>query len=82
LADGQLDGTDHILEYGDASTATFKNLVTKDGTTQSAVNSSIVIDTNFTHYKMELTSSTATMWLGGILEATKTNHLPTKKIGT
>ena len=78
-------GLCNLVSYGstssqvyasDNSNNTYKNLVTGSGSSASSTLSDVAIDTNFTGYKIEL-STDAKLTINGVLKVTHTTTLPT-----
>ena len=81
-------GLCNLVSYGstasqvyasDNSNNTYKNLVTGSGSSASSTLSDVAIDTNFTGYKIEL-STDAKMTINGVLKVTHTTTLPTARL--
>jgi hypothetical protein len=76
-ADGDIGNTpDESIRLDNLSTATFIRLATINGVSSTSVNTSIPIDTVFHRSRLELTPTTATAIVDGILEGTITTTLP------
>ena len=59
----------------------FQRLVTKDGTTESATNTTLANSETYESSMMELTASDCDLWIDGVLEVDgKTTNLPTTKL--
>lgn len=66
----------HFAEATDNSSASFKTLETKDGTTASGTNTDVAIDENWHMYKIECGSSNIKLYVDGVLKVTKTTNRP------
>ena len=76
-ADGDLGNTpDEAMFYQQPSQLTFERFSTIRASSQTAVNTTVVINTNFNHTKQELDSTKAQLFINGILEATIVTDLP------
>ena len=76
-SDGDLGNTpDESIRYDDINTLTFKRITTINGVNATAVNTSVAVDLLFHRVRQELTPTTATGFIDGILEATITTDLP------
>lgn len=62
------------------TTNTFKTLITGDGSTNSAINSDIVIDTSWHSYKVECGSANIKLTIDGVLKVTKTTNRPAARL--
>ena len=63
--------------YHNSSTLTNLALTTKDATTATSTESSIAIDTNQHHPRLELRASSSLLSIDSVLEILKTDRLPT-----
>ena len=76
-SDGDMGNTpDEAMFYQQPSQLTFERFSTIRASSQTAVNTTVVINTNFNHTKQELDSTKAQLFINGILEATIVTDLP------
>tara|TARA_R110002124_G_C8614280_1_gene485658 strand:+ start:80 stop:565 length:486 start_codon:yes stop_codon:yes gene_type:complete len=77
---GNFSTTDSFAGVQDDDSVTYKELGTCDGTTSSTTVSDIAVDTSWTDYKIECTSSNIKLYIGGNLKVTKTTNRPTVRM--
>lgn len=64
----------------DSNASSLYGLLTSGTGSNTTTNSSITVDTNFHTFKTNIKSASATMFIAGVLEATKTDNLPSARI--
>jgi len=74
IADVGGSGNDRAVTFNQQTG--FFQFNTHTGSTSTLVNSSIALDEVFHHFELEVTPSTGTMTMEGVLEATSTTTLP------
>ena len=80
LANITLNDSIESAFYRDDTVRTFKELRTGDNIGNTVLATDIVIDTNFTKYKIECGSANIKLSLDGILKITKTTDRPTVRL--
>ncbi len=79
--DGDIANTpDEAMSVQEASSQTFKRLITITNVSTTAVNTTVPVDTNFFRSRQELFSARAELRINGILEATSSSNLPLAKL--
>ena len=66
-------GSTNYAYVQDNESATYKTLKTADGSTEYSANSTIVVDTDWHNYKIEMKSSSIDWSIGGVVQTSVSN---------
>ena len=72
--------TNDSAEINDRPAVTYKRLHTADGATGSETDSTVLVGTTYSSYKIECTSSNILATINGVLEVTKTTNRPANRL--